>query len=445
MRYSVILMVLVVLVPALAPAFNAAGVAQMQDADGPKNGLSAREVVAGRNFTSVEVGGSTFGILHGTEESPGHVTIFMLTPRYIGDAELEDSDGTSLGKRAIEAITYSEHTVLSLIQFSDGNDNGLYDATTYSTTDNTSVKSEMRRAIASLHTAWELELEESSVGSRTFYVFTLTARNVSVMMSTGTVQSRSALGMIELEIVLEVDQEASEDKIPVYDVTLDIRSNNVRSVSRNRVRTANTVHTSGRFKYNVTIEDWPTDANGDKLILLTTTKVGVAASRATMKWAGERLLEKLGATGEARFTSEDDTDYRTTTDIRQDSNTDGIPESIQARERVRFADNGHVLADLTWVDNATVDRNETRVRFSLLKVGGIAMSRGSRTFRGVSVLGGFVYPAGSHIFHDPGIEGEATEVAFDDVIRELLPSGTILIQVIAGATVAVLAFARRRK
>jgi len=71
MRYSVIVMVLVVLVPALAPAFNAAGVAQMQDADGAKSGLSAREVVAGRNFTSVEVGGPTFGILHGTEAGPG--------------------------------------------------------------------------------------------------------------------------------------------------------------------------------------------------------------------------------------------------------------------------------------------------------------------------------------------------------------------------------------
>jgi len=369
----------------------------------------------------------------------------MVTPRYLGDAELEDSDGTSLGKRAIKATTYSEHTVLSLIQFSDGNGNGLYDATTYSTVDSTAVKTEMRRATANLHTAWELELEENTVGSRTFYVFTLTARNVSVLTSAGTAQSVSALGMIELEIVLEVDQETSEDTIPVFDVTVDARTNMVRSVSRNRVRTANAVHTTGRFKYNVTIEDWPSDTNEDKLILLTTTKVGVAANRATMKWAGERLLEKLGATGEAMFTSEDDTEYTTTTDIRLDSNGDGIPESIQARERVRFADNGQVLADLTWVDNATVDGNETNVRFSLLKVGAVAMSRGSRTFRGVSVLGGFVYPAGSDIFHDPGIEGEATEVAFDDIIRELLPSGTILIQVIAGAAVAVLAFVRRRK
>jgi len=405
-----------------------------------------QNVVAGRNYTSVEVGGSTFGILYGTASVPGHVTIFTITPRYLGDAELEDSDGTSLGKRAIKAVTYSEHTVLSLIEFTDSNGNGLYDATTYSTSNTIAVKTEARRMTANLYTAWDLEMVETTAGDTTFYVFTLTARNTTVSdLGAGTGQVGPVLGMIELEIVLQVDQETSETTIPVYGVTVDARSNTVRSVSRLRERTANTIRTSGAFKYNVTIDDWPVKNVNNSMILLTKTKVGVAANRATMKWAGERLLEKLGATGEARFTAEDETEYRTTTDVRKDSDSDGIPESIQAKKRVRFADNGNVLADMTWVENATVDGSRTRVRFSLLKVGPIELSSGSRTFNGVSVLGGFVYPAGSDIFHDPGIQAEGTEVAFDEVLRDLLPSGTILVQVVAGVAIAVLAFARRRK
>lgn len=448
MRCSAILMVLVVLLSAIAPVAGAHGASQVQSSDNSsvKPRLVKDNNVDGRNSTSVEIGSSTFGILYGTEGSPGFVTLFTRTSRYLGEAEVEDRDGTSLGKRSIKALSYSQHTITQLVEYTDSNRNGLYDAQSVSNADASAVKSERRVMTADLSVAWHLETDEYEVGDTTFYLFTLTAWNVTVRdRSTGTVQANKVLGSIELEFVLQVDREVTETSIPVYRVKVEGQDNEVRSVHRLRNRTARTIRTTGSFKYNVTIDDWPVYDVNNSMILLTRTSAGVIASPATEKWAGSKVVSDLGINGEARFEDEDDKEHSLSTDERTDTNEDGIPESLSAKDKVSIADNGDVLADLTWVDNATVDGRNVKVRFSVLKVGYEDISTNGKRITGLSVVGGFVYPAGSDIFHDPGIEAEGTEVAFDEVFRDLLPAGTIMVQVVAGAAVAVLAFVRRRK
>ena len=90
-------------------------------------------------------------------------------------------------------------------------------------------------------------------------------------------------------------------------------------------------------------------------------------------------------------------------------------DSIRMRERpryvnknqLRFDDNWQKIGRITWVSDVQVDGNEGRMYFQVIGGRSGIVSRNNVTFKGMFIAGGFCYPGGSEIYHDPQFESQA--------------------------------------
>jgi hypothetical protein len=98
-----------------------------------------------------------------------------------------------------------------------------------------------------------------------------------------------------------------------------------------------------------------------------------------------------------------------------------------------------------WPTDASVKPEAARARFQVL--GGSKMQTlfDDRVFRGLVLSGGFVYPAGYRIYHDPQLETSSAELEGSSALPAVLPALILLgeVALIVGGLAAVLALAAR--
>ncbi|HID74329.1 MAG TPA: hypothetical protein EYP43_04685, partial [Thermoplasmata archaeon] len=268
---SAVLLVLLLLVASLAPAAGAVRSGNGgpgTSSDGPTDQMDGT-VVGGMNFTTVSVGNALFGIRYGTEAHPGPITIFARYPRFLGVAEIVDPQGVDLGRRAIRAEAYMVHRIDALIEFTDLNGNGLWDVNDPCMTVATGLRAEPTAGHALLATAWDLEMREHTERGTEVHIFTLTATDVPVTTFAAARSRERRVDRIVIEITLRIARSTAEDAIPIYTVHIDPATHGVESVRLRGERRVTAEHMTGRFKYNVTIDNWSAASGGNSLILLT--------------------------------------------------------------------------------------------------------------------------------------------------------------------------------
>ncbi|MBN1110070.1 MAG: hypothetical protein JXA45_04840, partial [Methanomassiliicoccales archaeon] len=224
----------------------------------------------------------------------------------------------------------------------------------------------------------------------------------------------------------------TEVQIPFYRVTVGEDDGNgiVHDSEAIAPRNFTGVTTHTEFKYDHIIEGWdPASEAEDPRIMLENGIIhAVFIPEVVEDWYSAQFLreEVENGTGLAEFETEEG--------VAEVRDTDEVPNKamLLTRDRITFRDNWQRTGMLTWVSNVTVDGSEELVVYQV--------HAGSRHLlpdnvpnghvRSIVLLGGYIYPVGESVMHDPTVDIGAITV-------EMSPTIPILVTIIIAIAVVI--------
>ncbi len=413
-----------------------------------------------------------FGVVYGTEEDPNAIILVSAYVAYLGGAEIRDENGGIMAIVPIPVLRVYAQGLALMIEFNDtgfpssqgriGAGNGVFD---FAKSSDDMMDFDIRATepiykALSLERAWERSevVETSTVGdgSAKEWTFSLTARDVSYdkiwdrqpgFFDDGSRPGTPEDGVVEeITFVFHVGARVDEVgvMVPFYRVTLDDNMTIVDSEDA-EPRYYEGVSLSADFKYDHIVKGWDYTAKSEtsKLMLESLIIFGTFIPGPVNKWLDAQFVE--GYVEDGTGVAELETFTGDAVDI--ESNDDIPPEaSILAKDSVRFRDNWRKNGELTWVSNVTVDDEEKDMYFQIhAGTDGLRLTNEKTDkFRGVVLLGGYIYPAGSDIYHDPSYSVQAVLV---DIRSEFNLAPFVLLGMASVATFALVGVAvhMRRK
>ncbi|MEE9600472.1 MAG: hypothetical protein V3W22_02040 [Thermoplasmata archaeon] len=375
-----------------------------------------------------------FGVVYGTEEDPNAVILVSAYIAYLGGAEIRDENGGIMATVPMPVLRVYAQGLALLVEFNDtgfpssqgriGAGNGVFDFAKSSDDMmdfDVSATEPIYKAV-SLERAWERSdvVETSTVGngSAKEWTFSLTARNVTYDRiwdrQPGFFDDGSRPGTLEDGVIEEVTfvfrVGARVDEVgvmvPFYRVTLG--NDSIIDSEEIEPRFYEGVSLSADFKYDHVIKGWDFTAKSEtsKLMLESLIIFGTYIPGPVNNWLDAQFVE--GYVEDGTGVAELETFTGDVIDL--ESNDDIPPEAtILAKDSISFRDNWRKNGELTWVSNVTVDEEEKEMSFQIhAGTNGLRITNEKDDkFRGVVLLGGYIYPAGSDIYHDPSYSVQA--------------------------------------
>jgi hypothetical protein len=440
-----------------------AGIASAESETDVLKGVTLEQGIAddfeGGNFVAINLNDETtpawFGVVYGTEDSPAPITLVGIYVRYLGGAEIRDaSGGMMIPAVPIPVVTVFAQSLLHLIEFNDtgypignervGADNGMFDFLG-------------KRSLSAFHpmsfepiyktldltTAWDLseilEIEDPANGSKNFE-FSLSSQNLTYSKiwdegpaenSDGSRSGTTEDGLVEnVEFRFHVEANVKDitADVPWYRVTID-DGNNIVSSEEVESRTYSGTYVSASFKYDHIIDGWDytSRSNTSKLMLENLLFFGTFVPDVVQEWIDAQFIDEVdGGSGVMEYQTEDGEMTAET--------SDDIPEEsiLLLNNKIVFRDNWERCGTLSWVSNVTVDGEEKEMYYQI-HAGSAEDMRGDNddgNVKAIAILGGYIYPAGENIYHDPTFE--ATSLMLD-ISMGFQP---LIVLLIIGATIA---------
>ena len=420
----------------------------------------ATSALGGGDHVFVRFGNdAAFGIVYGTPSNPNNIYVVAVKARYLGVAQVVDSQGRSiLENRPIKVYTLYAMKLDSLVEFRD-NGNFVADyARVYNSTTNTFSNyfgraGDVLYKKVDLHTNWTAGSPVQTNGStyRT-WTFDLSARNLSysaVANYTGPVTG--VLPLVRFTFHLNASlQQVTNVSVPQWKVTVSGGSSIV-NITRmmDLLVSGKAVHYD--LKWDQDIEGWTYEpgnpaGNARRLLLEVGAIVGnlIPAALAD-QWLENHVLGRMREAGTAQF--------NTTTGAATANDTTGTYAATRRllTPNVDFGGNWTRIGRYLWVAISTVDgalrpvygQIVSGVRFS-------AVGENGNRFFGFVLLAGLSFRGGLSVRHDPTV---TTDVQADlQLPTPSSPGALFIIAVVAGtvligalALVALLVLRRRRK
>lgn len=405
-----------------------------------------------------------FGVVYGTEEDPNAIILVSAYIAYLGGAEIRDENGGMMAMVPIPVLRVYAQGLGLLVEFNDtgypsgagrvGAGNGVFDfaKTSDSMMDFDVTATEPIYKAVSLERAWErspiIETSDVEDGSAKSWTFSLTAHNVTYdkiwdqqpgLFDDGSRPGTPEDGVIEeVSFIFHVGARVDEVgvEVPFYRVTLD-DNNTIVDSEEAQPRFYEGVSLAADFKYDHLIRGWDYTAKSEtsKLMLESLVIFGTFIPGPVNQWLDAQFID--GYVEDGTGVAELETFTGGTLDIESN---DDIPSeaTILTKDTIAFRDNWRKNGELTWVSNVTVDGEETEMAYQIhAGTNGLRIvNENDDKFRGIVLLGGYVYPAGADIFHDPSYSVSAILV---DLVPEFnlgpfvgLGLATVAILVVAG-------------
>jgi hypothetical protein len=449
-----------------------AGVASAETEASALDGISLEQGIAedfdGGEFVAINLSDGTtpawFGVVYGTEESPAPVTLVGIYVRYLGGAEIRDQNGGMMIPQVpIPVVTVFAQSLVALFEFNDtgyplfgeriGANNGVFDFLGCRSLQSFNpVSFEPVYKMLDLRTAWELsdiqEIEDAANGSKRFD-FSLSAENLNYSKiwddqpaenPDGSRAGTEADGVVEnVEFRFHVEAQAQDitADVPWYRVTID-DGNNIIASEEVEPRTYSGTFVSASFKYDHIIDGWDYTAESEtsKLMLENLIFFGTYIPGIVQDWIDAQFINDVdGGTGVVEYeTEEGQMTAETTDDLPEES-------TILTDNKIVFRDNWERCGLLKWISNVTVDGQE-RDMYYQIHAGTADEFRGDDNGRvkAIAILGGYIYPAGENIYHDPVFEASSLMlnigpdfqpliilIVVGAVIACVLPVGTVMV------------------
>ncbi len=397
-----------------------------------------------------------FAVIYGTEADPAPITIVGANMRYLGGAQVVTPDGTViLDQVPIPVITVFGQSLFALLEFDDvgyrtgfgldyGAGNGLFDLNSDRRLfDDPNGTFEPVYKYVSLERAWNLSTIVTTidyVNQSKHYDFSVYAEDVLytkvldpelVEYRNGTVDD-GIVDRIEFAFHMTATASRSEVQIPFYKVTVGKNDGDgiIRDSEQIAPRNFTGVTTSTEFKYDHIIEGWdPAEEASDPRLMLENGVIhAVFIPNVVKDWYSAQFVknEVQDGSGVAEFETEDGE-----AEVRDTSELPGHA-TLLTRDRIAFRDNWQRTGALTWVSNVTVDGSDELVVYQVHAGSRNMLPKGvpDGQVRSIVILGGYIYPVGESIMHDPTLDIAGLDI-------DMVPSAPIIVTVIIAIAVAI--------
>jgi hypothetical protein len=374
---------------------------------------------------------AAFGVIYGTETNPNSIIILAMHWRYLGFAEIYDEHGASMGKHAsIKVLTVFGQKLEDIFEYNDTNDDGVcnyircgpglyyHDYPIY----------ERIYKKVSLNTSWTrspITTTEYPDEVKKCWEFSLTAEglNYTAIGDSATIDyaiEHEALDKVEFTFHLTAELiEVHNVTVPKYEVVLQKAGNRWSVINSSRLED---IIISGQranytIKYDHLIEGWdydPTNAN-PRLLVEFHGFIGVALTRLVGEWLVQDLL--VGREQKCKLDIDTETGAESMTDA--DASKDNVGPGWQSRAKLRklkgsrmhLGDQWSRVAALTWQSTVLVDGEESYMYAQIQghwRITRTWLDHWGRLYVivGIAFLGGYSYPGGTSIYHDPGMEAD---------------------------------------
>ncbi len=411
------------------------------------------DILGGGDHFFVKFGtDAAFGIVWGTEGDENCVYFVAIKARYLGLAQVYNSDGEMIEEnRTVKVYTMYAVKLDSMLEFNDSDDNGLlnytrsYDGDAF--LDYTYDETVYKRV--DLTTAWNAsEVIETDGDDNRSWEFSLTATDLPydiVNESAEPTVGDNVLNELKLTFHLTADLVQYDNvSLPQWRITVTTGPLG-KMVFMTADRLENMQVTGKILKYDVKwdqeITGWDYDPNNTNPAVLIEfhSLVGNFISPLMATWMQMNTLTYMNAVGVMNCESTEGE-----LDVDETTGTLTQPKEL-IRTRLSFGSDWTSIGALTWVDNVTVDGEPELVKAQIMaghRIVAMAKIGGEwAPFTGFVALGALVFPGGTSIVHDPVFSSEAlVEISTEDTTRLpvfLLLIGAVVIVLIVVAIAAV--------
>ena len=423
----------------------------------------ATTVLGGGDHFFVKFGSdAAFGIVWGTQDTPNNVYFVAIKARYLGVAQVYDSEGDLVqGNHTIKIATLYAVKLDDILEFND-TERSLTNGTLLGhriyqngnfTGDYNSLEQIYKKV--DLNTSWtRSDVLDETVGDTRTWSFGLTATDLSYV-TTGFGNYTGPTGDDKLNnLTLTFHLEASMVQvdnvtIPQYRVT----------VSRGMMGMGGMMWTTGiqamepkvisgdvisyHAKWDQVIDGWDYDAsNANPTLLMEFGAIvgnyippALANGMRMYGWAYMNMVKEMNEAGYARCpTSTGDIS------VTDSAGTYSTPRQLSSPMMTFGSDNTRI-GRFQWVSNVTVDGNQMMNGVHSQIMGGVpfyALGQNGAVFAGFAVLGGMSFPGGMMIDHDPTFESDALVDVAGLPSERTFPIGLLGLAAIGVAVLVVL-------
>ena len=411
------------------------------------------------------------GVLYGTDANPNNVYLVSIFTRYLGTADVYENGKLKRSDHPIPVKTMFVQRFGGIYEFDDANGDGMFDSrqVAYNGTNMTLTETPYKKLPTSV--GWDRSdvTEKDNKNGSKEWTFTLTASNLDYKGPFGIVKidRKNQLETLSLTFHLYAETKiATKSDVPVYRVDVSPKGDGNLNIDGskpigNRSYTGQATHMS--FKYDTTINGWDFAARNKNPCLLWTTEVVFAngVSDEVASWIKDQVRNIDGngtmtfddANGTARLTDRSAKRAMSGFGAEDDIfNSDERPIKIIGKNGLSLDDNWEKVGRLTWASNVTVDDTEMQMYFQFYGARRFLKDiDGKGAMAGVAAVGGFSYPGGSKIFHDPTYScdvfqlssGSTTSIRFPVFLA--IGAFLLVIMIIAIVAVVVIAKMSRQK
>jgi len=393
--------------------------------------------LGGGDWISVRAGDARVGVVYGTAVHPNQLYVFAEYKRFLGGADIYDSRGSYLRSTGIPVYTVFGQSFDSLIEFRDTNNDSLFNLYRY-TRNETSLGDAPVKATR-LVRPWTATVPTVETSGNTTYVnFTVGTPDLPYDVVWDPLPRRGtpadgSLNRLAFTFHLKVDVRDVSGDVPWFRVQVtDGTARAIESVDYLGTRNYSGSSVAMGAKYDHLIQGWDFTSPTDLLALETRAFLGY--------YVPERVAQFIHAAYHSEAT---DGTYR-----QRPNDTLAPDPMLLTRDYVYFDDAWARATDIVgrfvWVSGVTVDGTPRQMSFQVQGGELWDPTRFGGSFSGFAVIGAYVYPSGSVIEHDPGLDAVADLWSLTETLN-LTPLTVLAIQaVIAAIAMGAAALVRAR-
>ncbi|MEM2899741.1 MAG: hypothetical protein QXT63_03030 [Thermoplasmata archaeon] len=379
--------------------------------------------LGGGSYVAVKFGNdSWFAVIYGTQEHPNSIIICSIAQRYLGAAKVVNENGKVIFEQApIRVQTVYALRLATIYEFNDSNGNGICDFERSSSNDVDYIEHEHIFKRAPLWGAWTLSPVNDTISSdnktRTLE-FSLSRTDIEYKRLIFTVPGIK-LEKVQFNFKLKAELvEVNGVSYPTYTVTVaadPMQKYKVTKSEEGPTKTFNGTVAKYTVKADHIIEGWDFAENNTNPYLLLETQAIVAnhVGEGVSRW-GQVQFMKNETNGTASMQTDNGTMALGDDSSADEGNSTGLPKRMYNHPRIELKDKWNRMGHFTWVTKVNVTNNGvTEEKNMYYQVQGafkfLYGSPGTTSFlKGFVIIGGFSYPGGEKIYHDPEMGAENT-------------------------------------
>jgi len=396
-----------------------------------------------------------FGVVYGTEGHPAPITIVSANLRYLGGAQVVNEDGkTILNQVPIPVLTAFGQSLFALLEFDDtgynvpilgnyGAGNGLFDFSGPTLWSGTGSFEPVYKYV-DLKRAWTLSDVETNVNEQNHsksFTFSLSAQDVPYAKvwdpELGAYRNGTAEdGVVEnLEFRFHIDASAETvtKSVPFYQVTLT--DGHVTSSEEITPRNFTSTNVQCGIKYDHIIQGWDSfeGATDPKLMLENVVAFAMVVPEIVEEWYNAQFVKQniKDGDGSMAYTVDGATQV-----VKEQEELPKQSVQVMSNTEISSQDNWERIGGLSWASNVTVDGQQEQMLYQIHvgDEGVLPIGKGADGghLKLLVLLGGYIYPMGMDVVHDPSVFAEAFQIS-DHELR------TFVVVMLVGVVVVCLA------